>query len=1458
MRKIKLFSILALALSFFVHDLHGEGIPESKLSNDEVRLLINRSSDSGGDRTNFAGWENDDPNSRLYIHIASPETECVYIGLGLSDLTDNGRDTYCDFDGEAIRYRLIAPNGVVVVDRTILLADLNITGVTDDLKFNNAATGPSEVTGMGYTAGADFTITPAIFADKGLSDEAGDYYIEFTEALSDGTPINPEDPDRDGVWDGFELEFFDFTVADCSGVTPIDKPGRVWSYRWEFTTTSPDIPFRGAFYVADEDEATAEPNDAFITKIDFEETGFQPYAFNLFFNSNGVQSTGDPVVDRQSLEGDFSLGTPEHRVFLNDPVDIYTDAEFSIPNVNVVFERCSDDPPFDYCFLVELDKPGSQLDILLDFNGIAGYQEGTADVIISRKVENGEAGEEVCIPWDGLDGLGAPVDPSTLDETNVFPTYFEGIFHFPIFDAERNFNSFNVTYIRPVPAGAEEILLKWDDSQITTAILGPCQKVNLDGCPLSSESCNRCWTNLGYGDRATLNTFWTSLTINLDFDITNTGYYTCDVTGVNQLCAGDATTLTANLTLLPLGAVPPDNLAFSWVGPDGPILGADDQSLNISDFDPATMAGEYTVTVSFGANCETSCSIILYADTDPPVLSGVPSDITVECDDIPMPATPSATDNWDPEPVITYEQTQSGSGCTYTLTRTWTATDYCGNAVSLSQTITVQDTQAPEFTSDPPADATVECDAVPTAPTLTAIDDCDGVVDVGFDEVRTDGDCPNNYTLTRTWTAVDECGNDVEHVQVLTVQDTKAPEFVGDLPEDATVECDAVPAAPTLTATDNCADAVVVDFDEVRTDGTCADSYTLTRTWTATDDCGNTAVHVQTLNVEDNQPPVFDDIPSFSSPVSCDNVPEAPEDVTATDNCSEATVKFTVDPYTVDPVNGYSITYRWTATDDCGNSTEATATLLVLPDIDPPAVVEEPGELEDIPCNGEFPPVEEIGYTDDCGTVEIVFEKIYEEDICNGYPVIYRWTLTDEAENETIIERTFNVLPDTEPPVFDEEPEPLPDIVAGTPLPEQQTLTASDNCSAVEVVPTVEIGEPVECGGPLCSFTQGFWGNAGGYFPSKAPENSTSGIIDELLATHDDMLVIGRPGASLTITTTECVLALLPSAGGPDRLAAGDDEADPASCETEYNRLHRSGRLPNNLATNVIALTLNIWYNEVRNGSNLGAYSLEDESLNIPDGVLEILSDPENGYDYTVQGLLDLANDYLGRLYGRNNSLAGDLTEAASSLNEYWGECSEAVGENDDEGDDQQGDEEGEGTEEGETEETAPCGSYTVTYRWVATDDCGYFDERTVSFLVLPGENTDDGANDDGGDNEEEGEEDNNGNGNGNGNGNNGNGNGKNAVIAGQPSNGYPGILQIIPNPVWNDFEIRFSAEREETVTIRLFSANGELMGVYRHDAMPGINRRTIETRNLSPGLYWVSVQEGRSLRIERFVKVRR
>src|SRR5204863_1151992 len=116
------------------------------------------------------------------------------------------------------------------------------------------------------------------------------------------------------------------------------------------------------------------------------------------------------------------------------------------------------------------------------------------------------------------------------------------------------------------------------------------------------------------------------------------------------------------------------------------------------------------------------------------------------------PVTPSATTG-----------TVSANGCARTQTRTWTATDACGNAaLSVSRTITwTLDTVAPVITA---TGTTLTLGCNPTAVaidaalgTATATDGCGPVTPNASTGTVSSTGCVR--TQTRTWTATDACGN---------------------------------------------------------------------------------------------------------------------------------------------------------------------------------------------------------------------------------------------------------------------------------------------------------------------------------------------------------------------------------------------------------------------------------------------------------------------------------------------------------------------------------------------------------------------------------------------------------------------------------------------------------------------------------------------------------------------------
>jgi hypothetical protein len=200
----------------------------------------------------------------------------------------------------------------------------------------------------------------------------------------------------------------------------------------------------------------------------------------------------------------------------------------------------------------------------------------------------------------------------------------------------------------------------------------------------------------------------------------------------------------------------------------------------------------------------------------------------------------------------------------------------------------ILDTQAPTFDQDPlPADLMLECsDNIPAPATLTATDDCDGPLMVNLNEIITPGNCPQEFVITRTWSVADAAGNNRVHTQTITVEDNTPPTLIG-LPNiTVSVECDEpLPALPTVTAADLCDTSVTVVFSSSTEPGACPQEYTLFRTWTATDDCGNGVTFTQIITVTDNTAPTFNQNPLPGDiTASCTDIP-MPEMLDGTDNC---------------------------------------------------------------------------------------------------------------------------------------------------------------------------------------------------------------------------------------------------------------------------------------------------------------------------------------------------------------------------------------------------------------------------------------------------------------------------------------------------------------------------------------------------------------------------------------------
>jgi hypothetical protein len=233
--------------------------------------------------------------------------------------------------------------------------------------------------------------------------------------------------------------------------------------------------------------------------------------------------------------------------------------------------------------------------------------------------------------------------------------------------------------------------------------------------------------------------------------------------------------------------------------------------------------------------------------------------------------------------------------CPYpsTIYREFIATDDCGNASTCVQTITIQDNTPPVITC--PANITIQCNTS-SAPGLLqvlqqATDNCDASVIPTFTDVTVGGLCPQELTITRTWRATDDCGNSSSCAQIIFIDDSTPPVIT--CPPNITVQCNtstATGVTGNATATDNCDGTPTIGFADVTVAGACPQERTITRTFTAIDDCGNSSTCTQTIFVDDSTPPNITCPPNVTIQCNTSSAPAATGSATATDICDASVI----------------------------------------------------------------------------------------------------------------------------------------------------------------------------------------------------------------------------------------------------------------------------------------------------------------------------------------------------------------------------------------------------------------------------------------------------------------------------------------------------------------------------------------------------------------------------------------
>jgi hypothetical protein len=342
-------------------------------------------------------------------------------------------------------------------------------------------------------------------------------------------------------------------------------------------------------------------------------------------------------------------------------------------------------------------------------------------------------------------------------------------------------------------------------------------------------------------------------------------------------------------------------------------------------------------------NFSQAVQTITVLDTKAPEFVSFPSDLDLGCN--PADTSPNATgkpviqDNCDPNPQLGYTDQVSQVGCRVNISRIWTARDACGNVSQrVQQIVYTVDTVPPSLALPPNVDLGCHCTPPDTSPAVTglaqAADNCDPQPSISWSDSE---DIQGEFhTITRTWVAVDSCGNRAQGDQIIRFRIDQTPPVLS-VPGNVDLGCHCAPpdTSPAATgwarATDNCDPNPAISYEDTETvDG---EIHTIIRTWRATDRCGNYTEGTQRITYRlDQTPPTLNCPSGFTAYLygcTATGPVWVPFHVSATDNCDPAPQAWCTPSGDWFNEGTTYVTVVCAARDRCGNETQRTCTFPV-------------------------------------------------------------------------------------------------------------------------------------------------------------------------------------------------------------------------------------------------------------------------------------------------------------------------------------------------------------------------------------------------------------------------------------------------------------------------------------------------------------------------------------------------
>jgi large repetitive protein len=347
------------------------------------------------------------------------------------------------------------------------------------------------------------------------------------------------------------------------------------------------------------------------------------------------------------------------------------------------------------------------------------------------------------------------------------------------------------------------------------------------------------------------------------------------------------------------------------------------------------------------------------------------------------------------------------------FTRTWNITDQCGQVTLFTQLYNVTDFVPPAFSPPPVPLINVQCfgngypytSFTPTPPTT---DNCSPYTNTSYTDAR-NMICGYSEGITRTWKAVDDCGNVQTTVQQLNMIDSTPP-FLSLAPV-VVFECvsGVVPITSGISS-DACSPlgSVVSTYSDVYVLVSPCETQ-ISRTFTTTDACGLVSYNNQLVIIRDTTPPEWVSFPATSIVLECLGIPGVTTAqsgiAVGRDNCDPVPLTSFSDSVP-DPHCGltFSIVRTWRVVDRCGLFITKPQAITLI-DTTPP-IAKPPASVE-LECGGSGALPTSLPTTvDGCSapnTVRLIATESQAQGACGGEKILVRsWAPLDQCSNQGI------------------------------------------------------------------------------------------------------------------------------------------------------------------------------------------------------------------------------------------------------------------------------------------------------------------------------------------------------------------------------------------------------------------------------------------------------------------------